>query len=455
MRRVLSLLLIALAPLLASPKMVAGDGKANRLRMIFLAEGYTALQEADFERDVARINNGFKSKLFYNIYSNAINVFSSFKASEESGADDPLNEIYVNTAFDATFNTNGIDRLLTVSTKKVNTFLNTEYLNYDPSLDIVIVVVNSTKYGGSGGQIAVTSVESSAPEVAIHEVGHSFAKLADEYDTNYEGWVRVEERNATAKTTRSEIVWNNWIDDSTPLPTPKTAPYLEGVVGLFEGANYSSTGWYRPSYSCEMRSLGKEFCSVCTESHVVELYKQVALVDSLYPSPSTFVFLSQTEALTLYTLPIDQPIEVVWRIDQREVGRGDSLNLAEALAGFEVGARVTLIATARDTTGLVKNSLYLSQLQEEVEWRVVVDQTTSIHSKPPLHTGELRVVQSGNTLFVTLPAEVRVIELYSVTGQQIGYWRSESSTVEISTESLPRGSYLLRAGQESRVVQKR
>src|SRR5258708_7869266 len=80
--------------------------------------------------------------------------------------------------FGSTFNYAGIDRLLVpVNSSHIYSVL----ANNFPQYDQVFVVVNSTKYGGSGGFAATASINSSSAEIAIHEMGHSFAALRDEY----------------------------------------------------------------------------------------------------------------------------------------------------------------------------------------------------------------------------------------------------------------------------------
>ena len=92
------------------------------------------------------------------------------------------------------------------------------------------------------------------------------AGLGDEYTTANPGYPDIEEPNTTRETNRTAIKWKAWIDASTPVPTPPTNPNL---VGLFEGAHYHPTGWYRPKLNCLMRNFGVGFCEVCQEALVL------------------------------------------------------------------------------------------------------------------------------------------------------------------------------------------
>jgi len=161
----------------------------------------------------------------------------------------------VNTYFNSSFDSYGIQRLITIPPNdrdansadgqgRVNSLLAT----YMPQYDIVALIVNDTQYGGSGGFPLIASVNSSSPEIVIHELGHSFSGLGDEYDAANPGFPDTEEPNTTTQTNRALIKWTSWIVAATPVPTPETAGYAS-VVGLFEGAHYHTTGWYRPSWT--------------------------------------------------------------------------------------------------------------------------------------------------------------------------------------------------------------
>jgi len=118
-------------------------------------------------------------------------------------------------------------------------------------------------------------------------LGHSFANLADEYETDYPGFPPGDyEPNVDYDYSGSGLKWLVWVDPGTPLPTPEASPYLT-AVGAFEGARYLSAGIYRPWYNCEMRSLSLQFCPVCREAHVLEFTNMVALTDNVDPVPGT------------------------------------------------------------------------------------------------------------------------------------------------------------------------
>ena len=95
----------------------------------------------------------------------------------------------------------------------------------------------------------------------LHELGHSFGLLADEYSTSAsfigcDNSIEPPEVNVTRESTRDAIKWSHWIEPDTPVPaTPATG----GVVSAYEGAKYCTSGLYRPTYDSKMRTLGRPF----------------------------------------------------------------------------------------------------------------------------------------------------------------------------------------------------
>ena len=129
----------------------------------------------------------------------------------------------------------------------------------------------------------ISSLHVDSAEIVRHESGHAFGGLADEYGDPFPGYTPTEKPNATAQTNRALIKWNAWIAPTTPLPTPQD-PTNAQLVGLFEGAEYQVTGWYRPKFDCKMRTLGTPFCEVCSEALVRAIYTAIRPIDSFSPS---------------------------------------------------------------------------------------------------------------------------------------------------------------------------
>jgi hypothetical protein len=155
-----------------------------------------------------------------------------------------------------------------------------------PDWDQIIVVVQSPIRGGSGGDIAVTSlnpgyvIDADIIGVMLHEFGHSFANLADEYtslvdldpcsDINASLTDQCEP-NVTDETRATHIKWRRWFLPGTPIPTIGA---LAGArnAGLWEGARYLTDDMYRQCFDGRMKTATQPFCRVDAEAILLKLY---------------------------------------------------------------------------------------------------------------------------------------------------------------------------------------
>jgi hypothetical protein len=365
----------------------------ERVCIVFLGDGYTAAQMQDFRQDVQSALASLWVRSPYWQYQSYFNVYAIEVPSNESGTDHPgtasdepggLETFFRDTYFGSSFDVAGIHRLLVPDQGPVDYVL----WNNFPAWDIVFVVVNHDWYGGSGGTAATFSTHAASGQIAIHEVGHSFAALADEYD--YGGGPGYEAPNATAETIRPLIRWNAWIDAATPIPTPETGAY-NSVIGLFEGAVYNVTGWYRPKLQCMMNTLGPPFCEVCIEQTVLSIYN---LVNAIYPeSPSALTVSVPQNASLPFSIErmqtLGQTIAVQWRVDGVPVGSDADTFVFDA--GLHAQGAHSLRALAVDTTPLVRTDAY-GLLASTVEWTVQVGAPTPC---PIAFTGD---VDSSGTI---------------------------------------------------------
>lgn len=326
----------------------------NRIDIAILGDGYTAAQLGKYQTDVQSFIQSVFAQDPYREYQRYFNVHRIDVTSNQSGADhsNRTPPVFVDTALDAAYNCSGIQRLICVDTNKVNQVIaRTLQASY---FDIVLVIVNDTEYGGSGGSVAVASVDPSAVELILHEVGHSFGFLADEYtgggpscNPNVEPF----EANATRETNRAQIKWNTWIAGSTPIPT--TGP-SSALPGLYLGSKYCDTGLYRPTYNSKMNALGQPFEQINTEQLVKRIYNFVSPINSGFPLNSAFSFPStQSQVFAVTTLvPFTHNLNVSWMVDGQLRGTGPSFTAA---AGSLTPGDHTVQAMVTDPTAFVRN----------------------------------------------------------------------------------------------------
>jgi hypothetical protein len=235
---------------------------ASKMDYVFIGDGYTAAEMTKWRADAQKLIDAFKADPLLAANLSKINIHRVDIASNQSGVDEIDKGIYRDTAMDGEFACYNIARLLCVNTTKVFSIVG-QVLPAD-GREQVIVISNSTRYGGSGGEVATVSMDPSSKEVALHEIGHSAFGLADEYDYGTcDTSVEPAAGNVSRYGTRSNTKWGDLISASTPVPT-QVASVTNGTVGAFQGGNYCTSGIYRPTENSRMRTLGNSWHAVNT-----------------------------------------------------------------------------------------------------------------------------------------------------------------------------------------------
>ncbi len=247
-------------------KILNNGDPAKKVDLVFVAEGYTVTEMDKFRKDAARFTDFLFQTKPYNTRKNDFNIWAVECPSEESGVDIPGQNIWKNTALKAHFYTFGIDRYLTAPD-----LVAIRDRVWNVPCDAVFVIVNSEKYGG-GGIYNYYGLGTAGHELSnvvfVHELGHSFAGLADEYFSSEVAYndfynLKVEpwEPNITTLVNFA-AKWKDMLPPGTLVPTPAVEGN-ESKVGVYEGGGYVTKGVYRPMINCCMRSNHSDFCPVC------------------------------------------------------------------------------------------------------------------------------------------------------------------------------------------------
>jgi len=338
------------------------NGNSNkRINLVILSDGYTNNELSKFVTDASNFSMAFFNESPNLNYKNYFNVFIIKVPSVESGASHPgtatdISEpafpvISVNNYFGSTFDNFGIHRLL-VATKSL-AVTNVLAANF-PDYDLVLVLVNSPYYGGSGGYYAVASTNSQSAEIAIHELGHSFTGLKDEY------WAgdsyAAEGINMTKQTDPSLVRWKNWMGIN--------------LIGIYQHCcTVNSLLWYKPHQNCKMQFLGKPFCSVCIQATIEKIHSLVSPIESYYPVENNITTaLSPTKFNLSCVLPEPNTLKINWLLNDSFIKKNiDSVLISETnlLPGNN-----TLRVTVEDTTKLLKVDNHASVHIATVAWSI-------------------------------------------------------------------------------------
>ena len=251
-------------------KILFSGDYSHKIDIAILAEGYTEKEMGKFVADAKRLTDSLFAVKPFSQMKSSFNIYALKTASPESGTDIPGEQIYCKTLYNSTFYTFDISRYLTTSDMKT-----VHDMAAAVPYDQIIVLVNTPRYGGGGFYNFVNVCASDhklSPNVFIHEFGHGFAGLADEYYTSevaYDNYynLKVEpwEPNITTLVNFGSK-WQEMISEGIPIPTPRDGKYAS-KVGAFEGGGYVSKGIFSPMENCRMKSNEtSEFCPVCQKA---------------------------------------------------------------------------------------------------------------------------------------------------------------------------------------------
>ena len=235
-----------------------------------IAEGYTAKQQQKFYKDAQQLAQNLLTHEPFTKYKGRINIYAIAAPSEESGISMPQEENWKNTAVGSHFFTFYEKRYLTTP----NSFKLRDLAALVP-YDAIYVLANTSTYGGGGiyNFYALTAADNDlAKQVTVHEFGHSFAGLADEYayetdvlDQTYDIKKEPWEPNISSLV-QFDRKWKSELPSGIQIPTPLNDS-TKAKIGVFEGAGYLIKGLYRPYFDCRMRTnKAPEFCPVCKQA---------------------------------------------------------------------------------------------------------------------------------------------------------------------------------------------
>ena len=306
-------------PLLTIQK--TGD-PATKVDLLILGDGYTAAERSKFERDSRRFTEILFGASPFREHRQEFNVWGLSPAAEESGVSRPSGGVHHRSPLGTTYDTFDTERyILTTDNRSLR-----DVASFAP-YEFIEILVNGKTYGGGGlfnlyATVAADSEWSSY--VFVHEFGHHFAGLADEYYTSQVAYApatrRIEpwEPNVTALLDPTNLKWKDLVTPGTPVPTPWRKEHFETYereiqnqrrqirehnrpesemdalfreerkkedellgadkysrnVGAFEGANYETHGYYRPQENCIMFTRHDSFCAVCRRAieRIIAMY---------------------------------------------------------------------------------------------------------------------------------------------------------------------------------------
>lgn len=428
----------------------------KRINLVFLSDGYQANEMNTYIADVNRLLTDMFNQVPFKHYRNYFNAFAIKVPSNQSGARHPrtssdsdcapVPQMEVDNYFGSTFDYGNIHRLL-VPTK--GGLVASTLANNFPLYDQAFVVVNSSYYGGSGGSIAASSTHSNANEVSIHEIGHSFAGLADEY---WAGSAYAFERpNLTQQSSTSLVKWASWVGTAG--------------VGVYPHAEAST--WFRPHQNCKMRYLNVPFCSVCNETFVEKIHNLVNPIEDYTPNAQELELADEPlEFSVKYIKPEPNTMSVTWQRNGTVFATNQD-EVVVPVASFTT-QQTKISATVTDGTTLSRNTTHATSHVYVIEWTVSTDDpVTGIKVQAEMLEYEVKLFPNpvGKDLQFSyaLPRNSAVsVELRDLSGKRLKTLVSErqeqgdhSYNVDITNILKSSGIYMLEFRFDDVIIFKR
>jgi hypothetical protein len=419
------------------------NGNINQIiNLVILPDGYTSAELPKFKTDATAFMNYFFTQSPFSNYKNYFNVYTFNIPSNESGvlhphtASDCGSDVTVTNPdiyFKSTMDYGGIHRLIVADFGIVGATLRNNF----PLWDLALILVNSTKYGGSGGVFSVASTDPNAAMVAVHEIGHSFGNLRDEY---YPGaYYMIEQANTSKESNPTLVRWKNWIGINS--------------TGIYKFSE--DTTWHRPHQNCQMRFLNTAFCPYCNELIIEKIHTITNAIYSYSPTPTSIPVASEKIPFAITTLnPIPNTLKITWRLDGSDYAiNKDSISIDSTAL---INGPHTLVVTVIDTTTGVKAANHLTTHLYSVAWKinhVTTNFSINTHQYKTRVSAYPNPWQDNLTISYTLEKTSNVgVDLLAINGSLIQTLVKQNNvlagtykkTTNFAVHNLPAGIYLIR-----------
>ena len=284
------------------------DGRG--VDLVVFGDGFTANEQEKFRSHVETYIDYHFSFHPLSLHPEAWNFHIVETISNESGADN-AGQGERDTFYNSRFNCSNIGRLLCTDVGLATNIANEIF----PQTDSILMFVNSEKYGGAGygSGLGTASLASASMDLVIHELGHSFAGLADEYTYGNSAPPTQEPRgaNASLNNNPATVKWAHWIGQGQG----------NGEIGIYEGAVYFGYGVYRPTNNSMMRTLGSPFYAVNSEQWALTTYEHAGALLGHVPNSDSIQTHDIGENMTFELLPSmgEAAQRVIWYVNGNEI----------------------------------------------------------------------------------------------------------------------------------------
>jgi hypothetical protein len=328
---------------------IEGDPQSPHIGVVFVGDGYNLNDMPQYQKDT---NDIFKNLILQEPFKSYRSYFTFYRVDHitlQSGIGNTPSK-----GLGMHYNCNGIPRLLCINTSSVLAAAQ----NANRS-DIIFALANSSEYGGAGYRNPTVSTlaarNPAALELALHELGHSFAQLGDEYEdkgspTNCNLYPNISDSNFS-EMAKKKTKWYRWQDLKN--------------VSSFAGACYSSR-FYRPTLESKMRTLGHAFGEINLEQFILQIYKKIKPIKS---STAVGTIKKHTVIEVQPMQPASHSLTVNWFLDGQPQKPLQNKTKIETKDLAITKNTHTLTATVQDGTSAVRDEkIRQKYLQQTLSW---------------------------------------------------------------------------------------
>lgn len=333
-----------------------GQGDPDkRVNIVFIGDGYTQAEQQKYQDQVNNIISKFLNTHPMSSYKNLFLFHRIDIISDKSGVSNFSKGINIDSPLGMLEGCYGLERLLCI-----NVELAKQAAASAPKADMIFALANTQNYGGAGYRNPALSTLSGGNlnsfELALHEFGHSFAQLGDEYEaTGSSTNDCLKSANASQYDLNTllskNLKWYRWLDLNH--------------VGAFKGTCYTSNH-YRPTDNSKMRTLGRDFEEINSEQIIFSIYKHAALVDKHTPEGK------YKADGSLFVHPSSDFAKVEWELNGKSLKQFyNNRHLDTKDLNLKKGTH-RLIAKITDTTELVRDETSRNTLMTKIfKWKIV------------------------------------------------------------------------------------
>jgi hypothetical protein len=340
---------------------------SNRIHIAFVGDAYTEADLPQYEKDVLQnieiLLNEQPMKAYENYFVfHQVDVISATNLIP-SATSNKDNLVKTNTALNMHFNCQGIPRLLCVNLAQV-----ARATKSISRVDAVFALANSSQYGGAGylnpAVATLAARNRAASELALHEFGHSFGGLTDEYDTSgvttdcnsYSN--ASQEEKAVMQSKKSK--WHAWLSLSH--------------IGTFPGSCYTKN-FFRPTENSKMRSLGRSYEEINSEQIIFKIYEKVRPIDSFSPKLKEKIIGAQVFKVKTMQ-PSETAMQINWYLNEQLVKEWIGRQVVDtADLNLKSGKYSLKVVVTDPTTRVRDESKRKKLLSQSLDWKFRIKPT--------------------------------------------------------------------------------